>query len=133
MTSKNSHHAKRHGSNRSGKAAGPAREKLPRATFDKTLRELQRELVIMQEYVKTKGLKIVVIFEGRDAAGKGGVIKRIAERTNPRVCRVVALPAPTERERSAVVLPALRAAPPGRRRNRAVRPLLVQPRRASSG
>ncbi len=54
----------------------------------------------MQEYVKTKGLKIVVIFEGRDAAGKGGVIKRIAERTNPRVCRVVALPAPTERERT---------------------------------
>src|SRR5512135_3300498 len=54
----------------------------------------------MQEYVKAKGLKIVVIFEGRDAAGKGGVIKRIAERTNPRVCRVVALPSPTERERT---------------------------------
>src|SRR5512135_2453338 len=54
----------------------------------------------MQEYVKAKGLKIVVIFEGRDAAGKGGVIKRIAERTNPRVCRVVALPAPSERERT---------------------------------
>ena len=54
----------------------------------------------MQEYVRTKGLKIVVIFEGRDAAGKGGVIKRIAERTNPRFCRVVALPAPTEREQT---------------------------------
>ena len=74
--------------------------KLSRKKFDKELRRLQRELVIMQEYVKAQGLKIVVIFEGRDAAGKGGVIKRIAERTNPRVCRVVALPAPTEREKS---------------------------------
>src|SRR2546423_13116514 len=54
----------------------------------------------MQEYVKAKGLRVVVLFEGRDAAGKGGVIKRIAERTSPRVCRVVALPAPTERERT---------------------------------
>src|SRR5213075_1536075 len=56
--------------------------------------------VIMQEYVKATGRRIVVIFEGRDAAGKGGVIKRIAERTNPRVCRVVALAAPTEREKT---------------------------------
>jgi len=80
--------------------AGPKPGKLSRKKFDKELRKLQRELVIMQEYVKVKGLKIVVIFEGRDAAGKGGVIKRIAERTNPRVCRVVALPAPTEREKS---------------------------------
>src|SRR5207302_6853673 len=68
--------------------------------FEKDLLGLQRELVIMQEYVRAKGLKIVVIFEGRDAAGKGGVIKRIGERTNPRVCRVAALPAPTEREKS---------------------------------
>jgi polyphosphate kinase len=74
--------------------------KLTRQRFDEELRRLQRELVIMQEYVKAKGLKIIVIFEGRDAAGKGGVIKRIAERTNPLVCRVVALPAPTERERT---------------------------------
>ena len=69
-------------------------------TFERELKKLQRELVIMQEYVKVKGLKVAVIFEGRDAAGKGGVIKRIAERTNPRICRVVALPAPTERERT---------------------------------
>ena len=85
--------------------AGPADHKsgegkLDRQVFDQELRNLQRELVIMQEYVKAKGLKVVVIFEGRDAAGKGGVIKRIAERTNPRVCRVVALPAPTEREKT---------------------------------
>src|SRR6478672_11706409 len=75
-------------------------KKLNREHFDKELLRLQRELVIMQEYVKAKGLKIVVIFEGRDAAGKGGVIKRITERTSPRVCRVVALPAPTEREKT---------------------------------
>jgi polyphosphate kinase len=82
-----------------GAGVEPAKA-LPRKQADKELARLQRELVIMQEYVKTEGLKIVVIFEGRDAAGKGGVIKRIAERTNPRVCRVVALPAPTEREKS---------------------------------
>ena len=82
------------------RAGGPKRKDLTRKQFDTELLKLQRELVIMQEYVRTKGLRIVVIFEGRDAAGKGGVIKRIAERTNPRVCRVVALPAPTEREKS---------------------------------
>jgi polyphosphate kinase len=85
-----------------GDEAGAASKpkKLKRKGFDEELRKLQRELVIMQEYVKAKGLKIVVIFEGRDAAGKGGVIKRISERTNPRICRVVALPAPTEREKT---------------------------------
>jgi polyphosphate kinase 2 len=82
----------------SGDGAKPA--KLGRKHFDKELLKLQRELVIMQEYVRAGGLKVIVIFEGRDAAGKGGVIKRIAERTNPRICRVVALPAPTERERT---------------------------------
>src|SRR6187431_3668475 len=80
--------------------APPKPKKLKRKTFDKELRKLQRELVIMQEYVKAKNLKVVVIFEGRDAAGKGGVIKRITESLNPRVCRVVALPAPTEREKT---------------------------------
>jgi polyphosphate kinase len=82
-----------------GKAATKIDE-LPRKVFDKELERLQRELVLMQEYVRAKGLKVVVIFEGRDAAGKGGVIKRIAERTNPRVCRIVALAAPTEREQT---------------------------------
>jgi len=76
------------------------RQRLSRKTFEKELRRLQRELVIMQEYVRARGLKIVVIFEGRDGAGKGGTIKRIADRTNPRYCRVAALPAPTERERT---------------------------------
>jgi polyphosphate kinase 2 len=76
------------------------RERLDRKTFDKELERLQRELVLMQEYMKAKGLKVVVVFEGRDAAGKGGVIKRIAERTSPRVWRIAALATPTERERT---------------------------------
>jgi polyphosphate kinase 2 len=67
-------------------------------TYANELRRLQVELVKLQEWVRNKGLKVVVIFEGRDAAGKGGVIKRITESLNPRVCRIVALPAPTERE-----------------------------------
>ena len=81
-------------------ASEASRRRLTREQFDVELLKLQRELVIMQEYVKAKGRRVVVIFEGRDGAGKGGVIKRIAERTNPRVCRVVALPAPTEREKT---------------------------------
>jgi polyphosphate kinase len=64
------------------------------------LRKLQIELVKLQEWVKFKGLKVVVLFEGRDAAGKGGCIKRITECLNPRVCRVVALPAPSDREKT---------------------------------
>jgi polyphosphate kinase 2 len=79
---------------------GRKRDKLPRGVFRKELLKLQRRLVIMQEFVRAEGLKVVVVFEGRDAAGKGGVIKRITERTNPRALRVVALPAPTERERT---------------------------------
>jgi polyphosphate kinase len=73
--------------------------KLDRKTFDRELKKLQRELVLMQEWVKAERKKVCVIFEGRDAAGKGGVIKRIAERTNPRVVRVVALGTPTDREK----------------------------------
>lgn len=69
-------------------------------TYDATLAKLQIELVKLQEWIKTKGLKVVVVFEGRDAAGKGGVIKRIAESLNPRICRIVALATPTEREKS---------------------------------
>ena len=68
--------------------------------YDKELARLQIELVKLQEWVKFKGLKVVVVFEGRDAAGKGGTIKRITESLNPRVCRVVALPAPTGREKT---------------------------------
>lgn len=68
--------------------------------YDKELRRLQVELVKLQEWVRHEGLKVVVLFEGRDAAGKGGTIKRITSCLNPRACRVVALAAPTERERT---------------------------------
>ena len=61
---------------------------------------LQIELVKLQEWIKARGLKVVVVFEGRDAAGKGGVIKRITQSLSPRICRVVALPAPNEREQT---------------------------------
>ena len=74
--------------------------KLGKGQYRKELRALQVELVKLQEWIKHKGLRVVVIFEGRDAAGKGGAIKRITESLNPRVCRVVALPAPTEREKT---------------------------------
>lgn len=73
---------------------------MSRKEFEKQLEPLQVELVKLQEWVKATGAKICVIFEGRDAAGKGGIIKRITERTSPRVFRVVALPSPTEREKS---------------------------------
>lgn len=70
------------------------------AKYEKKLAKLQVELIKLQEWIKHEGLKVVVIFEGRDAAGKGGTIKRITESLNPRICSVVALPAPTEREKS---------------------------------
>jgi polyphosphate kinase 2 len=79
---------------------GEAPKKLSRKEFEAALEPLQVELVKLQEWVKTTGAKMCVIFEGRDTAGKGGIIKRITERTSPRVFRVVALTAPTEREKS---------------------------------
>src|ERR1700730_17062419 len=76
------------------------RSPLERKQFEQALRKLHVELVKLQFWVRYKGLKVVVVFEGRDAAGKGGIIKRITERVSPRVFRVVALPAPTDREKS---------------------------------
>ncbi len=73
--------------------------KLSNKFYEKELRRLQIELVKLQEWVRHEGLRVVVVFEGRDAAGKGGAIKRISESLNPRVCRVVALGTPTEREK----------------------------------
>jgi len=73
--------------------------KVPRKLYEQELQRLQGELVKMKEWVRTTGVRLVVVFEGRDAAGKGGAIKRITEYLNPRVARIVALPAPTERER----------------------------------
>jgi len=78
----------------------PTRKRLKRGPYEEELARLQLELVAMHEWVRHAGAKVLVIFEGRDAAGKGGAIKRITEPLNPRICRVVALPAPTERERT---------------------------------
>jgi polyphosphate kinase len=81
-------------------ASAEPRPNMSRREFESELEKLQVELVKMQEWVKVSGAKICVLFEGRDAAGKGGIIKRITERTSPRVFRVVALASPTEREKS---------------------------------
>lgn len=80
--------------------AGAKEPKLPKKFYEQELFRLQVELVKLQEWVTRQGLNLVVVFEGRDAAGKGGVIKRIIQNLNPRVCRIVALPAPTEREKT---------------------------------
>ena len=84
----------------SANSAAPQHQTLNKRSYQKELARLQLELIKLQEWIRFKNLKVVVIFEGRDAAGKGGAIKRITESLNPRVCRVVALPSPTERERS---------------------------------
>ncbi|HEX9415011.1 MAG TPA: hypothetical protein VF916_16025, partial [Ktedonobacterales bacterium] len=83
-----------------GRTGPPENVALGRKDFQKNLEHLQVELVKLQEWVRTSGAKVCVLFEGRDAAGKGGVIKLITERTSPRIFRTVALPAPTEREKS---------------------------------
>jgi polyphosphate kinase len=81
-------------------ATAEKKDKLPRKAYERELGKLHVELVKLQEWVKAKGLKVCVVFEGRDGAGKGGTIKALTERVSPRVFRVVALPAPTEREKS---------------------------------
>ena len=85
---------------RGGEKGQPAPKTLNTEVYDRVLAKLQIELVKLQEWIKHKGFKVVVIFEGRDAAGKGGVIKRITQSLNPRICRVVALATPTEREKT---------------------------------
>src|SRR5262249_12388235 len=76
--------------------------KLKRKIYEQELRKLQVKLCQLQDWVKQEGLRVIVLFEGRDAAGKGGIIKAITERVSPRVFRVVALPAPSDRERSQI-------------------------------
>ena len=90
---------KRHSDERKG-----VEERLDRRTYEAALFDLHAELVKLQEWIVATGERIIVVFEGRDAAGKGGVIKRITERVSPRIFRVVALPAPTEREKSQLYL-----------------------------
>ena len=125
------------GRNKAGKAdnkqGSDGSAKLSAKDYERELAKLHVELVKLQEWVVTKGLKVCIVFEGRDGAGKGGTIKAITERVSPRVFRVVALPAPTEREKIADVRPALHAPLPGGGRNRHLRPQLVQPRRGRAG
>jgi polyphosphate kinase 2 (PPK2 family) len=142
----------------------PYDERMKRDEYEQEKRLLQIELLKLQKWSQGNGLRHLIVFEGRDAAGKGGTIKRFTEHLNPRGARVVALEKPTERERSQwyfqryvnhlpaageivlfdrswynraredpVVFPALRRAPPGRRRDGPVRPKLVQPRRCRAG
>src|SRR4029453_9535685 len=81
-----------------------AKEKLKEKTYLKKLRKLQEEVCTLQEWVKHTGKRIIIVFEGRDAAGKGGVIRALTERVSPRVFRVVALPAPSDRQKSQLYL-----------------------------
>ena len=81
-------------------AASSKSENGKKKSYEENLNDLHKELVHLQEWVKSKGLKVVILFEGRDASGKGGTIKRITEPLNPRVCRVVALGVPTEKEKT---------------------------------
>ncbi|MGH3826657.1 MAG: polyphosphate kinase 2 [Pseudonocardiaceae bacterium] len=88
---------------KAGKSDAVAKDRdrrLPRRVYERELFRLQVELVTLQEWVRTEGARVVVVFEGRDAAGKGSTIKRVTEYLNPRVARIVALPAPTERQRT---------------------------------
>ena len=90
-------HAGHKGGHKKGSARRPAR--LDAGIYEAELLRLQAELVALQEWVRSTGARILIIFEGRDAAGKGSAIKRVTEYLNPRFARIVALPAPTERER----------------------------------
>src|SRR4026207_1068429 len=79
-------------------------ERLRRKAYEKELRKLQAELCKLQDSVKHKGLRVIVVFEGRDGAGKGGTIRAITERVSPRIFRVVALPAPSDREKTQIYM-----------------------------
>ena len=117
-----------------GSAESAARpKKIENKCYEKELFGLQVELVKMVEWIKHEGLKVVVIFEGRDAAGKGGVIKRINQHLSPRICRVVALPAPTEREQTQWYFQRYVPHLPAAGEMVPVRSKLVQPGPASSG
>lgn len=100
MSNKKHQHKEKRKFNRETGACNHPLKTIRKKEYEKNLKKLQIELVKLQEWIRYKKLKVVVIFEGRDAAGKGGCIKRITECLSPRVARVVALPAPTERERS---------------------------------
>ena len=107
----------------------PYNERMARPEYERHKRLLQIELLKMQSWVKETGQRVVILFEGRDAAGKGGTIKRFTEHLNPRGTRVVALEKPTTREATQWYFQRYANHLPSRRRDRALRPVLVQPRR----
>ena len=113
-------------------AEGP-RPKMKAKAYEAEMRILQGELVAMQEWVKATGAKVCVVFEGLDSAGKGGTIRRITERTSPRVFKHIALPDADRAREVADVRPALHRPLPGGGRGRDLRPQLVQPRRRRAG
>ena len=104
MSKKNKDKKKKSAKDEPGGSDSAKGSKLKRKAYEKKLEHLQVELVKLQAWVKHTGARIVVVFEGRDAAGKGGIIKRITERVSPRVFRVVALPAPNDREKTQMYL-----------------------------
>ena len=107
--------------------------KLKGKEYEKELRKLQTELCKLQEWVKQKGLRVIIVFEGRDTAGKGGTIRALTERVSPRVFRLVALPAPSDREKSQMYFQRYMPHLPAAGRGRDLRPQLVQPRRRRAG
>ena len=111
----------------------PYKNLLSRKNYEEQKYRLQVELLKLQAWVKESGQRVVILFEGRDAAGKGGTIKRFMEHLNPRGARVVALEKPREVERGQWYFQRYIAAPADARRDRAVRPQLVQPRRRRAG
>ena len=111
------------------KLVEPAKAPMKDKEYTKELRKLQVQLCKLQEWVKHKGLRAIVIFEGRDGAGKGGTIKAITERVSPRVFRVVALPAPSDREKTQMYMQRYLANFPAAGRGHYLRSQLVQPRR----
>ena len=98
-------------------SAAADRTELKGKEYERELKRLHVELVKLQEWVRHKGLKVCIVFEGRDGAGKGGTIKAITERVSPRVFRVIALPAPTEREQSQMYIQAIYPTCPRRARS----------------
>ncbi len=111
----------------------PYDERMPREEYDEAKYQLQVELLKFQKWAADTGTKHVLLFEGRDAAGKGGTIKRFMEHLNPRYARTVALSKPNNREQNQWYFQRYVRAPADRRRDRDVRPLLVQPRRGRAG
>ena len=111
----------------------PYDERMKRTDYEEQKRLLQIELLKLQKWSQANGHRHVIVFEGRDAAGKGGTIKRFMEHLNPRGARVVALEKPTERERTQWYFQRYVQHLPAARRDRAVRPVLVQPRGRRAG